>query len=434
MVKKNVWCRGLRAIYTACMPDTQLHLTDALTWLDSRSDVMIKETITWANINTHFYNTGGLDELRAILKERLQRTFPRAASLEEPVLDPHHIVDAGGNIVELPLANCLTAAVRPDAPLQIFFCIHMDTVFPKDSPFQNVQWIDERTLNGPGVSDAKGGICIMLHALEAYERSVSERGDAARIGWRLFLNSDEELGSPSSAPVLQRYAQGADFGLLFEPCLPDGHYVGARKGSGTFTFVIRGRAAHVGREFDRGRSALHLAADLIRDFTALNDDPDIIANVGKIDGGGPVNVVADLAVLRTNVRVENEETLAIAEQKLRKIAEKFNAADGFTVELHGSFLSPPKPLSGRIPRLLDYLRACAAEEGLELQAKPSGGVCDGNRLYAVDIPAVDTLGAHGGHIHSDQEYLHVDSLTQRARILARLLFKLENGEIEWPAQ
>lgn len=410
------------------MPDTQLQLSDALAWVDSRRDAMIAETIRWANINTHFFNTAGLDELRRILKERLARTFPHAASLEEPALEPHRIVDAHGNLVELPLAPCLTTAVRPDAPLQIFCCIHMDTVFAKDSAFQKVSWIDDNTLNGPGVSDAKGGICIMLHALEAYERLRAKDG---RIGWRIFLNSDEELGSPSSAPVLQDYARGADFGLLFEPCLPDGHYVGARKGSGTFTFVIRGRAAHVGREFERGRSALHLAAELIRDFVALNDDPHIIANVGKVDGGGPVNVVADLAVLRTNVRVEDERTLAVADQKLKDIARKFDAVEGFSVELHGEFLSPPKPLAGRIPQLLDALRACAAAEGLDLEAKPSGGVCDGNRLYAVDIPSVDTLGAHGGHIHSDQEYLHVESLAQRARILTRLLFQLDSGELPW---
>jgi glutamate carboxypeptidase len=47
------------------------------------------------------------------------------------------------------------------------------------------------------------------------------------------------------------------------------------------------------------------------------------------------------------------------------------------------------------------------------------------------LPTVDSLGARGDLIHSPDEFLYLDSLTDRAKLTALLLMKLARGEIEW---
>src|SRR5690606_18864272 len=119
-----------------------------------------------------------------------------------------------------------------------------------------------------------------------------------------LINPDEEIGSIGSAPLLVQGAKRNDFGLTYEPSLPDGTLAGARKGSGNFTTVVHGRAAHAGREPQMGRNAIALLAEYIQALFALNGAmPDITVNPGRIDGGGPVNVVPDLAQCAFNVRV-----------------------------------------------------------------------------------------------------------------------------------
>ena len=117
----------------------------------------------------------------------------------------------------------MVVTVRPDAPLQLLFTGHMDTVFGMDHPFQHCRWLDADTLNGPGVADMKGGIAVMLAALGAVEASEF----AGKIGWEIVINSDEEVSSPGSAALLAAAARRCHLGLTFEPALPDGTLAGA---------------------------------------------------------------------------------------------------------------------------------------------------------------------------------------------------------------
>ena len=123
---------------------------------------------------------------------------------------------------------------------------HYDTVYPKESPFQTVRTREDGALWGPGVADMKGGISVMLAALEAFEAHP----DKARVGYRVLLSPDEEIGSPGSAPLLERLGREGHVGLTYEPALADGTLAGARKGSGNFHILVRGRSAHAGRDFD----------------------------------------------------------------------------------------------------------------------------------------------------------------------------------------
>jgi glutamate carboxypeptidase len=299
----------------------------------------------------------------------------------------------------------------------------MDTVYPPGAEPPRVESSpDGAVIRGPGVTDAKGGLAVMLVALEACTRF----GSADRLRWEVFINADEELGSPGSAPLLADAAARHDVGLLFEPALDEaGTLAGARKGSGNFTVVIRGRAAHAGRHFAEGRNAVVAAARLATACHALNDSGrGVTVNVAALHGGEGFNVVPDLAVLRLNARVATAADADWLSARLAELVAEANAAEGFSASLHGGFHCPPKPFDGLTRSLFDRVRACGDELSLTLIAEPTGGVCDGNKLAAAGLPTLDTLGVRGGGIHSPDEYLVVASLAERAKLTALVLADL----------
>lgn len=375
----------------------------------------------WAHVNSGSHNLGGLNTMLGMITDEFESLGGEPKLIElEPIKD----IDWAGNETLTPIGRALSIRKRPDASMRVLLCIHYDTVYSAGHPFQQVSELDENTIRGPGVTDAKGGLVIMLNALKALEQSEF----ASNIGWEVLINPDEEIGSPGSTPLLHEAAKRNHFGMLYEPTLNDGAFAGARRGSGYFTVVVRGKAAHVGRNPEDGRNAIHHLANITQQLAALNEtQPGATLSVGKIEGGGPINVVPDLAICRFNVRVDDLATQQNVEVAIRDIVTKANADDGFAVTSSGKFYSPPKPLNDQILAIFAGLGDCGKQLGLDVRWRDTGGVCDGNRLAAAGLPNVDTLGARGGKIHSDQEFLEVDSLSERAKLSALLLLRLADG-------
>jgi glutamate carboxypeptidase len=158
----------------------------------------------------------------------------------------------------------------------------------------------------------------------------------------------------------------------------------------------------------------------------------ITINCGRIEGGGPLNVVPDLCIARFNARATTGQEQSAIEQRIEVLTEAFSRRDGIAVEVHGGFHAPPRPLDRRSQKLLEDLIACGREVGLDLTARPTGGASDGNRLAAAGMPVIDSLGPVGADLHSPQERVDVPSLVQRARLVALFLMKLASGEIPPP--
>ena len=152
-------------------------------------------------------------------------------------------------------------------------------------------------------------------------------------------------------------------------------------------------------------------------------------NVAKVDGGGPNNIVPDLAVVRFNVRPSTLADQAAAEAAIAEIAAAIAAQHEVSVHMHGSFARPPKPMDTNQRRLFELVKVCGADLGLPIGWRDTGGVCDGNNLAAHGLPVVDTLGPRGGAIHSADEFLCVDSLEERAKLSALLLMRLAQGRL-----
>ena len=242
------------------------------------------------------------------------------------------------------------------------------------------------------------------------------------------MSPDEEVGSLASAPLLAELGARADLGMTYEPAMADGALVDARKGSANYSLAVQGKAAHVGRAFDEGRNAVIAAADAALALDGLNGMREgVTFNVGAIDGGGAVNVVPERAVLRFNVRAPDAESAAWAEQEVRSVTKATQDRDGFSAVLHGGFSRAPKPLNAAQRLMKQWTREAGAVLGLDLQFRPSGGVCEGNNLAAAGCPNIDTLGPCGGNLHSDQEFASIPSFAERAKLSFLMLAALDRG-------
>lgn len=384
---------------------------------------MVDRACAWSAINTGTGNLDGLARQADLLAECFSQ-LPGAVRLEEPA--PVTAIDPAGREIAVRRGSHLVLSVRPDAPRRVLLTGHMDTVFPADHPFQTIAEIEPGVLNGPGLADMKGGIALMAEALLAFESSSL----ASTLGYDVMINSDEEVGSQSSAPLIERLAAGKLAALTYEPAtLPDGTMAGARGGSGNYSVTFTGRSAHAGRNPQDGRNALVAAADLVLRLKAMQS-ADLPINPARIDGGSANNVVPDHAVLRFNIRPKSRKVADAFEAALPQLLAGIAAQHDVRARLHGGISRPPKPIDAPAERLFALVDEAARTLGLVAARRDTGGVCDGNNIAACGVPVVDTMGVRGGSIHSPDEFLIVASLAERARLSALVLHRLAHGALD----
>lgn len=381
------------------------------------AEPMLDQVLAWSAVNSGSRNLGGLERMADLLADAFA-ALPGVLRLANAA--PDESVDPAGKTINIPHGRHLHLTVRPTAPIQLLLTGHMDTVFGEDHAFQETRWLDDRVLNGPGVADMKGGLCVMLAALKAVESS----GSADSIGYEVVINSDEEVGSPASATLLAQAAAGKRAALTYEPAaLPDGTLAGARPGSGNFSFVVRGKSAHAGRNPEDGRNAIVAASELALRL-AMSKTPGLSINPARIEGGSPNNVVPDLAILRVNMRPRTTDDQEIAARLIAKALDETAKQHDVFIEAHGGFGRPPKPLTEEAEALFNLVKHAGADLGQPISWQSSGGVCDGNNIAACGVPVVDTMGVRGGKIHSMEEFLIVESLAERAALSALTILRL----------
>lgn len=401
------------------MPELPLpaRLQLATDWLDSLSDSMNQAVIRWCSQNSWSNNLPGL----AAMADRLEEDFSVLSLPCQRVELPNwRSWSDDGQVIEHATGPALLWHYQPEAPRRILLLIHYDTVYPPTLHPTPVALTSAGQLVGPGVADAKGGIAVILYAMQ----SLLRFGLTGDLGISVMLNPDEEIGSQSSAALIGELAPQFEFALVFEPTLPDGSMVANRKGTANFTAVIRGRAAHAGRDLSAGRNAIVQAARLANELDAWNQPGSTTSvNVGKINGGGPLNQVPDLATLWMNIRVATPEAAAEVMQRLSEIEQRYSAAEGFSCRIHGQFHSPPKFVEDdeRFNELRRRIEVATARLDRPLRWRNTGGACDGNKLASFGCVNVDTMGPTGGNLHSPAEYCDSASLVTAAKTVVHLI-------------
>lgn len=292
---------------------------------------------------------------------------------------------------------------------------HHDTVFPRGALAVRPFRVDDNVATGPGVFDMKAGLVMAIHALALLAASDPDLAD----GVELLFTPDEEVGSHASRRYIEDRAVAAGAVLVLEPSADGGALKLARKGVGTFEVTVTGRASHAGLEPEKGVNALLELAHQVVDVAALADPErgttvtPTIATAGTAD-----NVVPASATMRVDVRVTELDEAARIESAFAHLTRH---VDGTAIAVDGGVNRPPMP-DGSAGRLWAVASAAARRAGLdELRGVGVGGGSDGNFTAALGVSTLDGLGAVGGGAHADHEFVLVDQLEPRTRMLAEIL-------------
>ena len=303
------------------------------------------------------------------------------------------------------------------APAQLLLG-HSDTVWPHGTLAIMPVTRGGNRLAGPGVFDMKGGLVVMLYALQA----LKALGVQPALTPVVLVNSDEEIGSSESTRHIRRLAQAAARVFVLEPGFgPEGHLKTARKGVLRFDVAVQGRSAHAGLAPQEGVSAILELSHVIQQLFALNDwGRGISVNVGEISGGTRPNVVAHEARAVVDVRVP---TVADAKRISAAILGLRATLPGATITAELVSSSLPLEPTPRNQRLWQQAQSAGRLLGLELEAVAVGGASDGNTTSQYTA-TLDGLGPIGDGAHAAHEHVLVDRLPERAALLALLLSEL----------
>ncbi|NLE76610.1 MAG: M20 family metallopeptidase [Chloroflexi bacterium] len=295
---------------------------------------------------------------------------------------------------------------------------HMDTVWPLGAAVERPFRSEGSRAWGPGCSDMKGGLVVGLWALRALQATAAQ--PPLRLVY--LLNSDEEIGSPTSRPYIEEEARRSRLALVLEPG-PKGGVITARKGVGHYSLVVQGRAAHAGNDHAAGVSAVGELAHQVLALHALTDyDRGTTVNVGVVQGGTRSNVVAAEARAEIDLRVT---TMGEAERVGGAILGLQPRLPGASVRVHGGLNRPPWPAGEPHTSLCEAYRAVGQALGLALPPLAVGGGSDGNFCAALGVPTLDGLGIAGYGGHSADEWVDLESLPLRAAALACFLAEMQ---------
>lgn len=292
---------------------------------------------------------------------------------------------------------------------------HTDTVWPLGTLRHMPVEVADGIFRGPGSLDMKGGLTQIVFAL----RTLRDLGETPAVAPVIFINADEEVGSPDSRRHVVRIARVARRALVLEPALgPDGLIKTARKGVGQFEVTVVGKASHAGLDPDAGASATLGLAHVIQQLHAMSDrDRGTSVNVGVIGGGTRANVVAARATAVVDVRVE---TIAEGEEVEARIRSIDSVVPGTRVEVEGGIRIKPLERTSRNQELWAQARQVGRELGLELDHAMAGGGSDGNTT-SLHTATLDGLGCVGDGAHADHEHIVIDATLDRCALLARML-------------
>lgn len=399
------------------------NLLPHIEWLHSQQNEMSGLLQSWCDIPS------GSDDLDGLLRmeEALKSAFTvLEGKMETVVLPARSTLDDKGQIMPLATGKALRITKHPDAPYRVLLVGHMDTVFGRSSSFRKAKFLSGNRLHGPGAADMKGGLVVLLKALESLERSPW----ANKLGWEVIITPDEETGSCSSKQLLQESAARHQIGMVFEPTLPTGLLVSSRKGSETFAVTAHGKAAHVGRDFQLGRNAITALARFVAFADSLNGTlGDTTINIGQFEGGTAANIVPDFASCHINVRSSVTAHLDAVKSQLN--AALANVGVDTRLEWHELVCRPAKPFDAATEKLFGLIKSCGQALSQEISWQPSGGVCDGNILAASGLPTIDTLGVIGGNLHTDEEWMLLDSLPQKAALSGLFLIAIASESLKF---
>lgn len=374
------------------------------------------------------------NQLPAFFENRLDRlveSIKQIVEIESPSFDPDGIREVAGWI-ESKARDAVPGCSIERVPAQgrgehliirafpeirgfpVLVLGHIDTVHPRGTKNENPTRVDDGRLYGCGTFDMKANIALLLEVLGAMRELEIEPENQFTI----LLTCDEEVGSETGRPIVEREARQSEYCLVLEPSA-SGKVKTGRKGTGCYTLRARGIPAHAGLDPEKGASAILELSKQIVDLDALNDlENGTTVTVGVAKGGTTTNVVPEHAECSIDVRFTSVEEAEKVESALRELVPY----DGrVKLTLEGEINRPPLVRDDDVMKLFQKAEDLGASFGYELGETQVGGASDGNFVAALDVPVLDGLGITGDGAHRLDEYVSVEDIPRRAALLTLLL-------------
>jgi glutamate carboxypeptidase len=366
--------------------------------LDERVPNMLQQLERFVSVESGSREKDAVDRMGAVYRQVFEELGFTAEVIEQPECGNH-----------------LVFRLRGDGTGRVLVLAHLDTVWPSGTlarwPFR----VDGNRATGPGAGDMKGGIVQAVFAV----RALRDLGLPLPGQLTFFFTGDEELGSPTARAHIERLGRAHDLVLVVEPASIDGEVIAARNGIGAFRVEVTGRSSHAAG--GPGASAIHALAAKVVELDRLIDwQRRVMVNVGLIEGGSARQVLAEHAAAWIDLRAPTQQLAGDLLERVRTIVEREHVP-GTTATLAGIWTRPPSPQTDVQRAMFERAASLAGALGFELRGRVSSGGSDGQFTAALGIPTLDGLGPRCGEPVSAREYILVDSLAERAALIALLM-------------
>lgn len=315
----------------------------------------------------------------------------------------------------------LVAKNRDSEDIDLMFLGHNDTVFPKGTVPAWSYKLEGDIATGAGVYDMKSGVLSMVEVAKAFKDED--------ITIALVMNTDEEISSIHSRPVIEEIGAKAKYAMVFEPARKNGNAVIERKGLVKYQVEFFGKSSHAGNYPQEGINAIVEAAHWVEEISKLyNWEIKNSLNVGLIEGGSGVNIVPDYASIKFEGRshqVEFFETI----RKTMKNLENNPKVSGIKVKITEIGYRPPLVLNTKSALLRELFDESKKEMGIEYNWEVAGGCSDGNFLGVLGVGVVDAVGPVGGDAHSRNEYLDISTVEEKIELAKNVIQKMIDRKI-----
>lgn len=289
---------------------------------------------------------------------------------------------------------------------------------------------DETRVYGPGVADMKGGLVVLTLALEALE-TCGLIGPAMTT---VVLSPDEQAGSLSSRALIEAEAQGADWCFCVECARDGGNLMGSRAHIGVARLDVYGREAHAGSARASGISAIEALARKIGEISALTDaEQGVYLTVGEVHGGRRRSVVPGHAYCTIDVRTPNVEAWDGVRRSLQQIADRADVT-GARSELRIRDHRPGIRWTAATDALIRTVTTAGRALQVEFGVVRSAAAGSSSFAGAGGVPTLDGMGPAGGNLMTDQEYVELGSMAERAALLALSMHLIASGRAALPAR
>lgn len=378
------------------------------------------------DINSNTSNIEGVNRVQSLIKQELRSLGFSTSLIDNPLgpkLSAKFLIGERKGIVGKSF---------------ITFVTHADTVHGLDSSFQKLKLNKAQdTATGPGAIDDKGGIVVALSGISKYLFETKNP-----LPLRFICSPSEEVGSTGFEALFMKISKDTEIALGFEPALDDGSIINGRWGNRWYHIIVEGRKAHAGRAHEYGANAAHeLAIKLDKLQRLTNYQKMQTVSIGSIEGGDKkFNVVCDHAEGRIDVRFPNTKIRDLLDKKIFEILNKteIHSFKGHVPTSTKAFLEndcPPfAPNASSDIFASHHLKILATLEkrhktpklNKRASTKISKGASDLNIMSRPGLIALDGLGAWGGKMHSNEEFIFLDSLHTRSQALSEILHFIED--------